>query len=189
MRQRIMQAATEEMRARGIKFTMADLAHRLGVSKRLLYEYFASKEELIGAIVDFTLQEIREQRTAIFRDPNLTFSEKLKQLLTPKKHLLPDDGRIAEEIKRCLPMEYEKFDRFNDQEWERMDIFLREGIQKGHLRPVCLPVVKKILDGTRKEIVNYQFLVHNSISLGEAFTYMVDVLLNGMLAQKNDITE
>ncbi|BBB90107.1 MAG TPA: TetR/AcrR family transcriptional regulator [Methylomusa anaerophila] len=184
MRKRIMLAAAEEMRIKSIKFTMADLARCLGVSKRLLYEYFTSKEELIGAIIDQCLQEIHEQHEKILHDQSISYPERLKKMLTPQQNILPVEGQIADDIRRYLPAEWDKFDRLMDEKWGGIEKFLQEGIENGHLRPISLPIIKKMLSGAHKEIIDYRFLVHHNISLLQALTYTADVLMYGILADR-----
>ena len=96
MKHRIMEVALEEMHEQGSKFTMSDLAHRLGMSKRTLYENFDSKEALIAAIFDTGLQDLKRQRIAIMNDNRLNITEKLQRMLTVKPELF---GETADRVK------------------------------------------------------------------------------------------
>lgn len=183
MRQRIMMAAAEEMKVRSIKFTMTDLATRLGVSKRLLYEHFSSKDELIGAIVDACLEDAYQNTLRILNDPERPVSEKLEAFLIPRQSVLLLEGQIAEDIKRFLPGEWEKFGRFAEEKWEMLEGLLKEGIEKGELRPVCLPIVEKMIYGSKKEMVDRQFLSEHNPSLKDTCRYIADVLMYGMIAR------
>lgn len=52
-RKRILEAASAEFAQKGYrKTTMGDIARRMGVSKGAVYQYFESKEALIGAVGD-----------------------------------------------------------------------------------------------------------------------------------------
>ena len=44
IREQILQAAIDELRVHGPNFHMDDLARRLRISKRTLYEHFSSKQ-------------------------------------------------------------------------------------------------------------------------------------------------
>ncbi|MEN6567652.1 MAG: TetR/AcrR family transcriptional regulator [Veillonellales bacterium] len=185
MQQRIMAAAVEEMNERGIKFTMGDLARRLGVSKRCLYEYFASKEELIHAIVGVVLTDIQEQRKAVLADGQLNFEEKLRRVLTvrPKVFCLREE-RVSMEIKRLLPAEWERIERFMSRNWRTIEEFLRLGIQQGYFRYIYVPIVEKMIKGTFREVDNYCFLAQNNVSMYQVNEYMVDILLYGIVSPK-----
>lgn len=188
MRERILLAAAEEMRVRSIKFTMNDLARRLGVSKRCLYAYFATKEELISSLIDASLMKVREERRQIANNTEIGFTEKLKKIFGVwETAYLPADGRIVADIKRLMPFEWEKFKLFVDEEWEFLCDFLQKGIENGQLRPVSLSIVKKLIDSSMREIVDYEFLIHNNISLAQAVTELIDILMYGIVVREQSL--
>lgn len=182
---RILAAAIEEMHERGIKFTMNDLARRIGVSKRCLYEHYESKEALIRNIVDTSLADIVEQRRKIISDNSLTFQEKLRGIFNVRTSTFSPllEGRIAEEIKRYMPAEWLRIDQFMSEDWKHVEEFLQTGIEKGELRRVHLPILHKVIKGSINELIDYRFLDDNGISLKQAKMYMLDLLLYGMLSR------
>lgn len=185
MRQRIMIAAVEEVNRQGVKFTMNDLARRLGVSKRSLYEHFDSKEELISAIVDATLENVREQRKTIIQDGQLSFQDKLVKILTIRQTLFArGDGRRADEIRRFLPAEWRKIEDFMDEEWGMIEAFLQQGIVSGDFRPIFLPIIHKMVKGAIKEFMEYDFLLQHNVSFDDMVSYMADILMYGITASK-----
>ena len=52
MKEKIIDAAIEEFTRNGLKFTMSDLAKRLGISKKTIYTFFDSKQSVLIAIAD-----------------------------------------------------------------------------------------------------------------------------------------
>ena len=57
MKEEIVKRALEEFMHYGFKsFTMDDLAHKLGMSKKTLYELFPSKTDLVESTLDYVLQ-------------------------------------------------------------------------------------------------------------------------------------
>lgn len=71
-----MRGFIEEIWEKGMKFSMDDLARRLGISKRTLYEHFSSKVEILETIIEQTAQEFDEKTRQIVEDSNLTLLEK-----------------------------------------------------------------------------------------------------------------
>ena len=56
MKQEIVKSALNDFTQYGFKtFTMDDLARKLGMSKKTLYEYFPSKNDLVEACLDYAL--------------------------------------------------------------------------------------------------------------------------------------
>ncbi|MGI6093636.1 MAG: TetR/AcrR family transcriptional regulator [Negativicutes bacterium] len=184
MRKRIIAAAIEEIYERGIKFTMHDLARRLGVSKRCLYEHFKSKDVLISCLVDCSLADITEQRRRILSDESLSCQEKIRGILCCRVTMFsPIEGRIADEIRRFMPAEWLRIEQFMNDDWKSVEQFLKVSIEKGELREVHLPIVHKMVNGAIKELVDYRFLEQNGISFSQARNYMVDALLYGMVSR------
>jgi len=175
--------ATEEMAVQGIKFTMSDLAQKLAVSKRTLYEYFDSKEELIGAIVDQFLNDIRQQGMAVIKDDGLSMAEKIKQfqVIYPLKRYDPLMSRILDDIMRYLPEEREKINRFRDEEWDLIEEIIRKGVEAKYFRPVDPAVIKMIFNGISDQLSNYKYMSQNNLIPKEATSIMVDILLNGLV--------
>lgn len=180
-----MTGAVEEIREKGIKFTMSDLALRLGVSKRSLYEYFESKEVLVCSIVEALLEDIEKQQRAIIADDNFNYQEKLRKILTVQPMVFPTvEGHTFVEIKRFLHVQsghFEKLEKIMSKSWITLEEFLKLGIETGQLRSIYIPVIKKMIAGTMNEIVDYQFLADNNVSLCQAKEYMVDILINGIV--------
>ena len=61
IRLRIVQAAHDLFNARGYKsVTISDLANRLGMSKKTIYQYFSGKEEIAAAVIEGALSRVNE---------------------------------------------------------------------------------------------------------------------------------
>ena len=153
MRKRIMTGAVEEMRDKGIRFTMSDLALRLGVSKRSIYEYFESKEVLVYSIVETLLEDVQKQRLEIMADDSISYQEKLRKILTVQPVLFPImEGHTIVEIKRFLHVQsrqIEKLEQIMSRSWVLVEKFLQQGIETGQIRPIYIPIIEKMLAGIR----------------------------------------
>ena len=79
---KIINATIDIFREKGVKFTMDDIANKLGVSKRTLYENIDSKETLLSLLVDEVFDSIKHQGQEIIEDDSIEDLEKLKRLLT-----------------------------------------------------------------------------------------------------------
>ncbi|MEU4250416.1 helix-turn-helix domain-containing protein [Amycolatopsis sp. NPDC026612] len=76
-RELLLAAAEEEFAARGIDASIADIADRAGVAKATVFSHFASKEELIAAIVGghFAALTAVARRLLATADPEAALSE------------------------------------------------------------------------------------------------------------------
>lgn len=184
LKTRIINAFIEETRNNGIKFTMDDLARRLGISKRTLYEHFSSKVDILDSIIDVTLAEFDEQTRRILDNSELTLLEKIRKVIV----VVPEynefyDLRILEQLKRSYPAQWERVNRELHQ-WDDLKGLLEEGIRTGVIKNINIDLLMRlIIDATNATMDRQFFLVH-SISVTEAFESIVDVLLTGMLQEK-----
>ncbi|MFJ7936678.1 TetR/AcrR family transcriptional regulator [Sporosarcina sp. NPDC096371] len=181
MKTRISNAFIEETRSNGIKFTMDDLARRLGISKRTLYEHFSSKVEILDSIIDVTLAEFDEQTRRILDNPELTLLEKIrKAIIVLPKYNEFYDLRILEQLKRSYPAQWERVNRSLHQ-WDELKGLLEEGMRTGVIKHYNIDVLMKVIIDASNATLDRQFFLEHSISVQEAFESIVDVLLTGMV--------
>ncbi|WP_372661024.1 TetR/AcrR family transcriptional regulator [Amycolatopsis kentuckyensis] len=76
-RERVLAAAEDEFAEKGIEASVSDIARRAGVAKGTVFSHFATKEELIVAVVANHLAELREvaERLAEAPDPGAALLE------------------------------------------------------------------------------------------------------------------
>jgi AcrR family transcriptional regulator len=88
-RQEILDKAGELFEAQGIaKTSMSDIADKVGVAKGLVYYYFASKEELIEAIVEQFIGKLANTLDDIVQQDALDFYGKLNAILNLYFHFI-----------------------------------------------------------------------------------------------------
>ncbi|WP_019937442.1 TetR/AcrR family transcriptional regulator [Bordetella sp. FB-8] len=94
-RDAIIQAAIAEFRANGFEATSVDkVAARAEVSKRTLYNHFASKDELFAAILDILWESSASEPRRAY-EPRRPVREQLIELLQSKLAMLADDNFLA----------------------------------------------------------------------------------------------
>ena len=189
MKMRIMTAAMEELNEYGIRFTMANLAARLAISKRTLYEHFDSKEVLIESIVDIIILDMQTQRMRILEDTQLSLQEKLLKMLSvrPAAFIKLED-RVKLDLRRQFPGLWKRAHESAEAQWDMIDEVLREGIETGCFRSIYVPVVRKILQGAVNEISEYDFLLEQRKSFHEMIGFITDIVIYGiMLPEKQEV--
>lgn len=181
MKARIMKAFLEEIHEKSMKFTMDDLAKRLGISKRTLYEHYSSKTEILDAIIDSTLKEFDEKTALIIQDSNLTLIEKIKAAITviPKYNDFYN-WQILEQMKKSYPEQWERVHKAIN-EWDALRELIEEGIRQEEIVNQNVPLLMKIIIDATNSTMDRQFFFENSITVSEALDSIVDVLLYGFI--------
>ena len=77
MRDKIIDATVEEFKQNGLKFTMNDLAKRLGISKKTIYTVFESKQAVLGEAFVRTAGKVLQHWT----EPNLRTCGKVSKAI------------------------------------------------------------------------------------------------------------
>ena len=180
-------AAYAEMNTHGLRFTMADLARSLYISKSTIYQHFDSKDDLVDEIIEALFEDIREQEEEIAADPNRSFLQKIEALLAvfPRK-FGPISERLIDEAERFLPLAKAKAEPFRKEKWLRLENLIRREIVEGRLRPINLVVLERVYMLVSNGLVDYKFLTENKLSAREAIASFADILTFGLVKNTSD---
>lgn len=116
-------------------FTMDDLAHNLGISKKTLYEQFASKQILVDACLDYAL-EMSCKRTELFLAGEGSVIENIfmgqKEI---ENFFNMKSGHPLWELKRYFPKTYERMDVASAKSDALfIDQLIEKGLKEGFFR-------------------------------------------------------
>ena len=118
----------------GVKCTMDELALRLSISKKTLYELVRSKEELVGRALMYYFDAVEREQRGIREDQSLSALEKTQRLLcaVPQKPL--QLYRIRE-LRRAFPTAYQQLANWLETGWENTFAIMDEAVNEGTLEP------------------------------------------------------
>lgn len=184
MKTRIINGFIEEIQNNGIKFTMDDLARRLGMSKRTLYEHFSSKVSILDAIIDLTFEEFDAETKEIVDNPNLTLLEKIRKVIVVvPKHNEFYDLRILEQLERSYPEQWKRVIGELYQ-WDELQKLLEEGMEQGIIKNRNIDLLMKLIIEAANITLDQKFFYEHGISVGEGLETIVDLILTGIVEEK-----
>jgi hypothetical protein len=162
----------------GIKFTMDELAVRLCISKKTLYEMVRTKEELITQVIEFYFDGVAEIQNDIHSDTSLSSVEKLKKLLcaTPdysirKYHL--------HELKMNYPAAYKLLDDKLRFGWDQTLSIVDQAKAEGKIKDIDNHLFSKIYASAIEEIITESDFEPQS-TFRQQQEQIVDMLLFGI---------
>lgn len=175
-------AVVQEFNQSGYKFTMDSLAKRLHVSKKTLYGQFQDKEMLFLATVDHVFDDIQALKQSILQDESLDDVEKIRRVLIalPDQYTAIDYSKI-DGLQTTHPALYERVQQRVESDWEPILALMESAIEKGLLRPIQLPVFKRMLECSIVGFLNRKFQEPDNISYQQALISMLDILMEGTL--------
>jgi AcrR family transcriptional regulator len=163
---------------RGIKFTMDELATRLCISKKTLYEMVPSKEELILQVIEYYFEGVSDLQNVIHTDTTLSAVEKIKKLLcaTPdyalrKVHL--------HELKMSYPAAFKALDDKLRLGWDKTLSVIDQAKSEGSLKEFDNLLFSKIYAAAIEEIILGNDL-DTPLTFRQQQEQIVDMLLFGI---------
>lgn len=182
LRNRILAAAAEEMKSRGVKFTMSDLARHLSLSKTSLYDYFSSKNELVHDILATAIQDVESQEQEIYNSKELSVVEKIQALLeiAPKVFGPIRNHSLYDDLRHYYPNEWQMVAESRDEQMNRLTTLIIQNIEQQTLRPVNVSVLRQIVTGAMNNLFNYQFLENSNMTHADALAAMADIIVFGL---------
>ena len=186
LKEQILETATDLFRRKGLKFTMQDVASEMHVAKKTIYTIYTSKEELLMDLVETGFQRIQDVKREVL-ESDLPLKEKISTVLIA----MPENYRTLD-FRRLTGMD-EKYPEVSARiaehlksEWEPIIEILQEGMQKGYIYPISIPVLKQMVTSSIDSFMYSNELVTSGITYQEALNEMVTIIMNGVW---NDKTE
>ncbi len=186
-KQRIVDVSSKRFMESGIsKVTLDEIATELGMSKKTMYKFFPSKEDLLKTIVHTMMNGLRVRVEAVVNSDK-PFVEKAPELLALIGH------QISIMSKQFL------FDlqRFTPELWKEIDDFRRQriltNVRKIFIQAQDEGVFRKDLDielfilvftSSVQGIVNPQTLSQQSFSAEEALHGIFRIIFEGAMTEE-----
>lgn len=167
------------------KTTMDEIASELRMSKKTIYKYFPSKDELVHAIAKFFMNKMKNKIVpALQSDKNAI--EKLGDLINI---LAKASEKISaarmEELKRYYPALWNEIDNFRtEMMFGNITKVIDQGKNEGLFVDYPTNIIMNILVASIRSIVNPDFIMNNNYSLIEAARYAFRIVISGILTDK-----
>lgn len=183
MEKRILKAAAKEIELRGASFRMDDLAKRLNISKRTLYEVFRSKQEIIERILKARAEDFYEQHRIMIEENTLPLPELLRNYFSIRSSLYKSIGDGDFEVMfSTMPDLMEEIYEVYNRDWDLLQGYLEKEKALGHIKVERMDVVMSMLKGYVTYIL---FRERKGISdFYELMPFALDVILHGIMNEE-----
>jgi AcrR family transcriptional regulator len=183
MKNRIIDAAEKRFSQYGFKrVSMDDIASDLGISKKTLYLYFKSKEDIARAVkermhrdIDKLLQKAKRE----IPDP----IERFKKIIAEVTNRVSIIGSaFMTDIKKDIPDLWRECEEFREREiYEYIGGILKEGVRKGKIRKeINTTIAVMAYLGAVRMIIQPEILMKNQFSIEDAFNNILKIFLEGI---------
>ena len=136
MKEEIVKRALNDFMQYGFKtFTMDDLASKMGISKKTLYEHFPSKNDLVEAVLDYALDMSCKNVDAFLQGDGLVIENVYRNQEKVKEIFNINSDRPIWELQKYYSKTYERMEiEFAKSDARFIDKLLEKGWKEGLFR-------------------------------------------------------
>ena len=167
------------------KTTMDEVASELKMSKKTIYKFFPSKDDLVTAIARHFMEGLKSKILPALNSDNNAI-EKLAEL----NHILAKvstkiSSRKMDEIRKHYPKLWNEIDSFRTKMmFANITKVIDQGKAEGLFIDYPTPIVMNTLVSSVRAIVNPEFILNNNFSIGQAALYVFKVVIGGIVTTK-----
>jgi AcrR family transcriptional regulator len=167
------------------KTTMDDVASELGMSKKTIYKFFPSKEDLVMAIAKHFMNSMKNKIVpALNSDKNAI--EKLAELISI----------LAKASEKISPKRMDEMRKYFPNLWNEIDSFrtkmmfgnitkvIDQGKAEGLFIDYPTSIIMNVLVASVRNIVNPDFILNNNFSIIEAARFAFKIVIGGIVTDK-----
>jgi TetR/AcrR family transcriptional regulator, cholesterol catabolism regulator len=187
MKDKILEEAERLFWKYGVRsITMDDIAKRLAISKKTIYQHFTDKEDILIQVTQFRLNKDHEMVACAAVDSQTPIHEILAMLDELRKNADKVNPTLMMDIKRYYPRAWELYLKFKEEFILKVMIDnIRRGIRDGYFRADLNP---EILARMRVEQVEMAFEMsvfpadtYDMMTIQQALTHH---FVRGLLTEK-----
>ncbi len=186
IRNRIIICCQELARTRGFqRLTVDDLASQAGISKRTLYRYFHSKEEIIEAAVDKFMQDASDKAESLMSGnmpPQDLLNSMLNFIFTRAQFLI--NSVSLDDLRRYYPHLWHKINAFR---LERIQSFFNSLNERGATTETMIDprILSAVVMAAIQAVLNPDFILENNLSFSDAARQLSQLLTTAFLFPPN----
>lgn len=146
---------------------MEDLADRAGVSRRTIYLYFKSKEELVDKTVDTFLMEFPSRLNIIVNESDLVtaLARGMEALVKQGAFLLTD--QCIKDLQTHYPLSWHKLETYRQDQVSSIVTILLERTDKQWIKELDPDFIREAIMAIERKCANVEFANQMGMSIKE----------------------
>ena len=162
--------------------TMDELAVRAGISKRTIYRYFKSKDEIIEAVIDTFLENMGREIDKILaagKNPEEIFSDIVANFYQKGRVIL--NPLVLQDLRKHYPQYWRKIDKFRIKKIEKViETFLIYSNKEDacNFNP---QIVTGVVLASIHAVLNPEFIISNGLTFNEVLEQLLGIFKHGIL--------
>jgi AcrR family transcriptional regulator len=186
LQDKIIELGEEKLFKEGFyKTRMEDIASELQMSKKTIYKFFPSKDELVMAVANHFTQKMAKKILPILESDKNAI-EKLAGLFSLLSNTAGKVGdKVFGELRTHYPAVWQHVDSFRtDMMYGNITKVFEQGKKEGLFLDFPTPIVINIFVNSIRSTVNPEFIYNNNFSMVTAAQTTFKIILGGTLTEK-----
>lgn len=181
MKDKILSVAASKIEKYGLKkFTIDEIALELKISKKTVYKYFHSKDEIVKEYFNEIIRTCRENTIEAVNYEG-RFDDKLHEIVcSNNEHKIPII--IINEAKLYYPEQWEEIQKLKDFKLDIIEKLIKDAMKDGKIKEdIDYRILSKLIEKISDIFFDYDFLVNNNLTIDEIIDGIIKITLNGIL--------
>lgn len=185
IRERIISAFAELSRGKGFyRVTVDEVATQAGLSKRTIYRYFKSKDEIIEAVIDEFLSRMGQEVDKIVasqKTPEEIFTHILNNFFHVGRNII--NPMVMQDLSQHYPHYWKKIDEFRmGKAVNLIKAFLRQS-NRGYTREINPHIITTVVLTSIQAVLNPDFILTHGLTLEETVKQLLEFFKHGFLKE------
>ncbi len=185
-KQKILNYATDKFMSEGFyKTPMDSIAKELQMSKKTIYKYFSSKEELVEMVVKSFMNQVKDKIDYLIKEDDSSLVRALHLFEVMREVTMKFSDKWIKDLRIHLPEAWETIDQFRTKRaYAVLGSIIQQGQKEGIIIEKPAELIIHLYVSSMRSIVNPDFLYYQKINYKEAIQHTFEILFNGILTQK-----
>lgn len=184
MKNKILDAAAQLILQYGLKkFTVDEIAAELKISKKTVYKYFKSKDDIIREYFEIAIESDKSSVLKTLRSEEKILKKIHEIIYSNHRYRLP--VVLLNEVRKFYPDEWVKIQNLKQFKLDATKKLLQQGSLEGIFKSdIHFEILLKMLENISDMFIDYDFLVENKLKTTEAIDEALKIIFNGILKEE-----
>lgn len=165
--------------------TVDQIASELRISKKTLYKYFSTKDELVEAVAFKMMNEVSSKIEEVITAKHESLTKALMLFEVMASVVVRFSENWLKDLQIHTPKLWQKIDDFRTKRaFAALGNIIKQGQKEGIIIDKPAELIIHIFVNTVRSVVHPDFLYHQKFNYKEAFIHTFEILFNGILTPK-----
>jgi AcrR family transcriptional regulator len=165
--------------------TVDQIASELRMSKKTIYKYFSTKDELVEAVAIKMMEDVSTRIEEIITSENDSLTKALMLFEVMAGVVVRFSENWLKDLQIHTPKLWKKIDEFRTKRaFTALGSIIKQGQSEGIIIDKPAELIIHIFVNTVRSVVHPDFLYHQKFNYKEAFIHSFEILFNGILTPK-----